>query len=49
MSSATTTQSGYAAAPVLADVLPPAKQRGRVMTFVHRNPTIVARRRAAAR
>jgi len=41
MSSATT-QSGYAAAPALADVLPPAKQRGKVMTFVRRNPTIVA-------
>jgi peptide/nickel transport system permease protein len=41
MSSATTTQSGYAAAPALADVLPPVRQRGRVMTFVRRNPTIV--------
>ena len=41
MSTATTTQSGYVAAPVLADVLPPPKQRGRVMTFVYRNPTIV--------
>ena len=41
MSSATTTQSGYAAAPALADVLPPLKQRGRVMTFVRRHPTIV--------
>ena len=41
MSSATTTQSGYVAAPALADVLPPPKQRGRVMTFVYRNPTIV--------
>ena len=40
MSSATTTR-GYTAAPALADVLPPAKQRGRVMTFVHRHPTIV--------
>ena len=39
MSTATTT--GYAAAPVLGDVLPPAKQRGRAMTFVHRHPTIV--------
>jgi peptide/nickel transport system permease protein len=41
MSSATTTQADYAAAPVLADVLPPPKQRGRAMTFVVRNPTIV--------
>ena len=41
MSSATTTQSGYVAAPALADVLPPVRQRGRVMTFVRRNPTIV--------
>jgi len=41
VSSAATTQSGYSAAPALADVLPPAKQRGKVMTFVRRNPTIV--------
>src|SRR4051812_23044720 len=41
MSSATT-RSGYAAAPELADVLPPVRQRGKVMTFVRRNPTIVA-------
>ena len=48
MSSATTSQTGYAAtpagyaaAPALADVLPPPRQRGRVMTFVYRNPTIV--------
>ena len=40
MSTATTTQSGYVAAPVLADVLPPPKQRGRVMAFIYRNPTI---------
>jgi peptide/nickel transport system permease protein len=40
MSSATT-RSGYAAAPSLADVLPPARQRGRVLTFVRRHPTIV--------
>jgi len=43
MSSATTTQSGYVAAPALADVLPPAKQRGRAMTFVRRHPAIVIR------
>jgi peptide/nickel transport system permease protein len=41
MSSATTTQSGYVSAPALADVLPPAKQRGRAMTFVRRHPAIV--------
>jgi peptide/nickel transport system permease protein len=41
MSSATT-RSGYATAPELADVLPPVRQRGKVMTFVRRNPTIVA-------
>jgi peptide/nickel transport system permease protein len=41
MSTATTTQSGYAAAVPLADVLPPVKQRGRAMTFVRRHPTIV--------
>src|SRR5256885_852137 len=41
MSSATTTRTDYATAPVLADVLPPPKQRGRAMTFVVRNPTIV--------
>src|ERR1700746_3384462 len=40
MSSATTTRE-YTAAPALPDVLPPAKQRGRVMTFVRRHPTIV--------
>jgi peptide/nickel transport system permease protein len=42
MSTVTTTQSGYTAAPVLDDVLPPIKQRGRVMTFIRRHPTIVA-------
>ena len=41
MSSASTTQPGYTAAVPLADVLPPAKQRGRAMTFVYRHPTIV--------
>ena len=41
MSTATTTQTGYATAVPLADVLPPVKQRGRVMTFVRRHPTIV--------
>jgi peptide/nickel transport system permease protein len=41
MSTTTTTQSGYVSAPALADVLPPAKQRGRAMTFVRRHPAIV--------
>ena len=41
MSSATGTHLGYAAAPSLADVLPPIRERGRVATFVRRNPTIV--------
>jgi len=41
MSSATTTPPGYVAAPALADVLPPVKQRGKAMTFVRRHPTIV--------
>jgi peptide/nickel transport system permease protein len=41
MSSATTTPRAYTAAPALADVLPPPKERGRAMTFVHRHPTIV--------
>jgi peptide/nickel transport system permease protein len=40
MSTATTTQSGYTAAAPLADVLPPVKVRGRVMTFVRRHPAI---------
>ena len=40
MSSATTTP-GYAAAPALADVLPPIRQRGKILTFVRRHPTIV--------
>jgi peptide/nickel transport system permease protein len=31
----------YTTAPVLADVLPPLKQRSRAGTFVRRNPTIV--------
>jgi peptide/nickel transport system permease protein len=41
MSTTTVTQSGYTAAPALAEVLPPRKQRGRVATFVRRHPTIV--------
>jgi peptide/nickel transport system permease protein len=40
MSSATAAQTGYATAPALADVLPPAKQRSRVGTFIYRHPTI---------
>ncbi len=39
--STTTAPPGYTAAPPLPDVLPPRKQRGRIMTFVHRHPTIV--------
>ena len=42
MSSATSTRTGFATAPVLADVLPAPRRRGKVMTFVRRNPTIVA-------
>jgi peptide/nickel transport system permease protein len=41
MSSAATTQSAYASAPELADVLPPIRHRGRVMTFARRHPTIL--------
>jgi peptide/nickel transport system permease protein len=40
MSSASTTP-GYATAPTLADVLPPVRERGRVLTFVRRHPAIV--------
>ncbi len=32
----------HAAAPELADVLPPRKQRGRVAMFIYRHPTIAA-------
>jgi peptide/nickel transport system permease protein len=39
--STTYTTPGYTAAPVLADVLPPIRQRGKVMTFIRRHPTIV--------
>jgi len=42
LSTASGSDRSYAAAPVLADILPLPKQRGRVATFVHRNPTIVA-------
>lgn len=35
-----TLPSEYAAAPVLSDVLPPVKKRGRIAMFVHRYPTI---------
>lgn len=40
MSATTAPDYQYTAAPVLPDVLPPAKQRGRVMGFIHRHPTI---------
>jgi peptide/nickel transport system permease protein len=33
---------GHAAAPQLPDVLPPRKQRGKVLTFIRRHPTIAA-------
>jgi peptide/nickel transport system permease protein len=42
LSTATTRETRYTAAPELADVLPPVKQRGRVATFIRRHPTIVA-------
>ena len=41
MAGSITTQTAYVAAPALADVLPPRKQRGRIATFIRRNPTIV--------
>ena len=44
MSTVTTTETGYTAAPELADVLPPVKQRGKVATFIRRHPTIVGGR-----
>jgi peptide/nickel transport system permease protein len=42
LSTATTTETSYTVAPELADVLPPVKRRGKVATFIHRHPTIVA-------
>ena len=39
--SATTVPPGYTAAPVLAEILPTPKERGRVMGFINRHPTIV--------
>jgi peptide/nickel transport system permease protein len=39
--SITTLPDGHAAAPALPDILPAAKQRGRVGGFIYRNPTIV--------
>ncbi len=33
-------EPGFAAAPVLRDVLPPRRERGRVMLFIYRHPTI---------
>ncbi|MGD0432686.1 MAG: hypothetical protein ABSA58_16500 [Acetobacteraceae bacterium] len=41
MSTSVMDAGGHAAAPTLPDVLPEPKQRGRVMGFVHRHPTIV--------
>lgn len=40
--SATTIPPGYTAAPVLPEILPTPKERGRVMGFIYRHPTIVA-------
>ena len=42
MSTATSTNHSYAAAPTLADVLPAPKRRGKIGTFVYRNPSIAA-------
>ncbi len=39
--SATTVPPGYTAAPVLPEILPSPKERGRVMGFINRHPTIV--------
>lgn len=39
--SITTLPDRHAGAPALPDILPPAKQRGRIGGFVYRNPTIV--------
>ena len=39
--SAITAPPDYTAAPVLAEILPTPKERGRVMGFIHRHPTIV--------
>src|SRR3954452_10466907 len=41
MSSATTTSGEFTAAPTLPDILPTPKERGKVMGFVYRHPTIV--------
>ena len=41
MSAFTIDTGGHAVAPVLPNVLPEPKQRGRVMGFVYRHPTIV--------
>jgi len=40
LNSATSLPAGVHAAPLLPDVLPPVKQRGRVRTFIRRHPTI---------
>ncbi len=42
MSTTALDPTGHAAAPELADVLPPRKRRGRVAMFVYRHPTIAA-------
>jgi peptide/nickel transport system permease protein len=39
--SLTASTAAYSAAPVLADVLPPIRQRGKVRSIIHRYPTII--------
>ena len=39
--SATSSSGEYLAAPVLPNVLPTPKERGKIMGFIHRHPTIV--------
>lgn len=41
MSATAPVPPGFAAAPALGDVLPPAKRRSKIMGFIIRNPTIV--------
>ncbi len=41
MSATTTPAGGFQQAPVLPDVLPTPKERGKVMGFIYRHPTIV--------
>ncbi|MGE0221615.1 MAG: ABC transporter permease [Acetobacteraceae bacterium] len=41
MSATSSAPGSFTEAPVLPDVLPPPKERGRVMGFIYRHPTIV--------